>query len=130
VAPWQLEPSVVAAGAVSTEDDIARTFLAAARGASLMITISSDVPSPARAELLDALARIAPIERLVVEQPDETDDTMRDALRVLASGGSVSEAAAKVHMSERTLHRRLAELRAQLGVRSNTAAARRVLSAD
>jgi DNA-binding NarL/FixJ family response regulator len=128
VAPWTLPPDVVAAGVVRTDDDIARVFLAAARGASLMITIGQDVPSPARAELLDALARIAPVERLTRPEPNEIDDSLRDALRVLADGGSVAEAANEVHMSERTLHRRLARLRQQLGVRSNTAAARQVLA--
>ena len=52
---------------------------------------------------------------------------MRDALEVLANGGTVVEAAYAVHMSERTLHRRLSTLRKQLGLRSNTAVAREVL---
>ena len=52
---------------------------------------------------------------------------MRAALEVLANGGTVAEAAYAVHMSERTLHRRLSTMRKQLGVRSNAAAARAVL---
>ena len=49
---------------------------------------------------------------------------------MLAAGGSVVEAANEVHMSERTLHRKLARLRQQLGVTSNVVAARQVLSLD
>ena len=122
---------MVATGIVQTDDDIARVFIAASRGASLVIAIGADVSSPARVELLDALARISPVERVL----PPTDDrhrrrALRDALRVLAAGGSVAEAANEVHMSERTLHRKLARLRQQLGVTSNVVAARQVLSLD
>ena len=88
------------------------------------------LPQDARAELLDALARIGPVENLgtaTVASEIETDEVIRDALEVLAKGGTVADAAYTVHMSERTLHRRLSTLRTQLGVRSNTAAARAVL---
>ena len=53
---------------------------------------------------------------------------MRRALKVLAEGGTVPEAAETVFMSERTLHRRLAKLRKELGVTNNVAAARKVLT--
>ena len=65
-------------------------------------------PKTARAELLDALARIGPVENLgtaTVASEIETDEVMRDALEVLAKGGTVADAAYAVHMSERTLHR-------------------------
>jgi DNA-binding NarL/FixJ family response regulator len=130
VAPWTLPSEMVASGVVQTDDDIARAFIAASRGASLVITIGSELSSPARVELLDALARISPVERLQPAEPSDTDDELSDALRVLAAGGSVIEAAHEVHMSERTLHRKLARLRQQLGVTSNAAAARQVLSLD
>jgi DNA-binding NarL/FixJ family response regulator len=133
VAPWKLEPTVLVAGVVRSDDDIARAILAAARGASLTIALSPDVPSAARAELLDALGRIAPVDRLVPTAacaPDDAVDSLREALRVLAGGGSVTAAAREVHMSERTLHRRLAKLRDQLGVKSNAAVARQLLSSD
>jgi DNA-binding NarL/FixJ family response regulator len=130
VAPWKLDRSQEAVGVIRNEDDIARAILAAARGASLLISIGPDLPRPARAELLDTLARIAPIERPAPPDPSGPDEELCDALRVLAAGGSVLEAAKQVHMSERTLHRRLAALRAQLGVKSNAAAARQVLSSE
>ena len=86
--------------------------------------------SAARVELLDALARISPVERVIPAATIDADDALSDALRVLAAGGSVVEAANEVHMSERTLHRKLARLRQQLGVTSNAVAARQVLSLD
>jgi DNA-binding NarL/FixJ family response regulator len=127
VSPWVLEPEVIACGVIDGPDDVSRAFLAAARGASLAITIGSRVSAAARAELFDALARIGPIERLEPEVPNDTDEDMCAALRVLAAGGTVSAAATEVHMSERTLHRRLRKLREELGVTSNAAAARQVL---
>jgi DNA-binding NarL/FixJ family response regulator len=127
-APWRLDRSQEAVGVVRTEDDIARAILAAARGASLLISIDPELPRPARAELLDTLARIAPIERPAPPELGGPDAELCDALRVLAAGASVTEAAKQVHMSERTLHRRLAALRSELGVKSNAAAARRVLA--
>ena len=113
-----------------TDDDIARAFIAASRGASLVIAIGAEVSSPARVELLDALTRIGTVERMVPAPTIGTDDELSDALRVLAAGGSVVEAATEVHMSERTLHRKLARLLQQLGVTSNVVAARQVLSLD
>ena len=73
------------------------------------------------------VSRIGPLQRLDSVTPRvsvEADDTLRDALGVLANGGTVAEAAYAVHMSERTLHRRLSTLRKELGLRSNTAVAR------
>ena len=130
VAPWTLPSEMVATGIVQTDDDIARAFIAASRGASLVIAIGADVSSAARVELLDALARISPVERVLPPPTIDTDHELCDALRVLAAGGSVVEAANEVHMSERTLHRKLARLRQQLGVTSNVVAARQVLSLD
>ncbi len=130
VAPWALPSEMVASGVVQTDDDIARAFIAASRGASLVIAIGAEVSSPARVELLDALARISPVERWLPVSTIDTDDALSEALRVLAAGGSVAEAANEVHMSERTLHRKLARLRQQLGVTSNVVAARQVLSLD
>ena len=129
VAPWTLPSEMVATGIVQTDDDIARAFIAASRGASLVIAIGADVSNAARVELLDALARISTVERVLPTTID-TDHELSDALRVLAAGGSVVEAANEVHMSERTLHRKLARLRQQLGVTSNAVAARQVLSLD
>ena len=130
LAPWTLNPTMIASLVVRNNDDAARAVIAASRGASVAVGIAPSLPQDARAELLDALARIGPVENLgtaTVASEIETDEVMRDALEVLAKGGTVADAAYAVHMSERTLHRRLSTLRTQLGVRSNTAAARAVL---
>jgi DNA-binding NarL/FixJ family response regulator len=127
IGPWTLETDVVAAGVVHDADDAARAVIAAARGASLVIALDPALPTAVRAEVVDALSRICPVERCAPARIPETDESLRDALRVLAAGGSVSEAAYEVHVSERTLHRRLKRLRAELGVTSNVAAARAVL---
>jgi DNA-binding transcriptional LysR family regulator len=127
VAPWSLEHTVIAAGIVRDGDDAARAVIAASRGASVLIALAPSIAADERAELIDALARIGPVERLDSVPVVPTDETMRSALRALAGGGTVAEAAYEVHMSERTLHRRLSRLRAQLGVNSNVAAARDVL---
>ena len=128
--PLALDPTMIASIVVRDSDDAARAVIVAARGASLVLGIDGSLPQDARAELLDALARIGPLQRLEPVAPTvtvEADEAMRDALEVLANGGTVAEAAYAVHMSERTLHRRLSTLRKQLGLRSNTAVAREVL---
>jgi DNA-binding NarL/FixJ family response regulator len=132
VAPWTLDRSITAKALVRDVDDAARVVIAASRGASIVFAIAPSVSQTERAELLDALGRIAPIERLepVEAAPvSDTDDELRTALQVLADGGTVGDAANVVHMSERTLHRRLATLRKELGLRSNVAVARAVLGA-
>jgi DNA-binding NarL/FixJ family response regulator len=128
--PWTLDPDIVASGVLRDADDANRAVIAAARGASLAIAIGAELPPDARAELMDALARIVPVERLAPALPVPTDDTLRAALRALAAGGTVPEAARLVNMSERTLHRRLSRLRRDLGVSSNAAAARAVLAEE
>ncbi len=132
VAPWTLKSQLVATGVLRNDDDVARAFIAASRGASLMINIGVDVSNAARVALIDGLARIAPIDRLApVDEPSGAPDEwteVRRALKVLAEGGTVPEAAETVFMSERTLHRRLAKLRKELGVTNNVAAARKVLT--
>jgi DNA-binding NarL/FixJ family response regulator len=127
VTPWLLDTPVKAVGTIATEDDVARAFIAASRGASLVLHLDTHLSSATRAELLDALKRICPVEPLATNGNDDIDDGLRDALRILAGGASVSEAAYEVHMSERTLHRKLSALRERLGVKSNAAAARIVL---
>ena len=131
IAPWTLDPTMIASLVVRNNDDATRRGhrrvpRRLGRGRDRAVA----APRRARVELLDALARIGPVENLgtaTVASEIETDEVMRDALEVLAKGGTVADAAYAVHMSERTLHRRLSTLRTQLGVRSNTAAARAVL---
>jgi DNA-binding NarL/FixJ family response regulator len=133
LAPWTLARSLTVSTVVKDADGAARVLIAASRGASLVFGISPCVPQTARAELLDALGRIAPVEPLDEVHPVpavEADDDLRAALQVLADGGTVADAANTVHMSERTLHRRLATLREQLGLRSNVAVARQVLASS
>jgi DNA-binding NarL/FixJ family response regulator len=133
ISPWTLEPAMTATTVVRTDDDAARALIAGSRGASLAIGIDREFPPHARAALLDALRRIAPVEPLRPIDPVatvEVDDCLRRALEVLAHGGTVADAAYEVHWSERTLHRRLATLRKELGLRSTTAVARHVLGAD
>ncbi|MGH8977509.1 MAG: LuxR C-terminal-related transcriptional regulator [Acidimicrobiia bacterium] len=130
VAPWTLAQSLTVSTVVEDADDAARVLIAASRGASVVFGIAPCVSQTDRAELLDALGRIAPVETLDEVHPapaTETDDDLRAALQVLTEGGTVADAANQVHMSERTLHRRLALLRKQLGLRSNVAVAREVL---
>ena len=114
VAPWTLrshdgrEPG----GAQPTTTSRARGHRRVARRLARGRDRRRRCPQDARAELLDALARIGPVRTLGTATPTidiETDEVMRDALEVLANGGTVVEAAYAVHMSERTLHRTLVD---------------------
>ena len=55
---------MIASIVVCDSDDAARAVIVAARGASLVLGIDGTLPQDARAELLDALARIGPLQRL------------------------------------------------------------------
>ena len=118
--PWLLTDRAVALAELASADDLDRALLAAARGVSLVVAVSGSIEADARARFIDALARIGRIEtRSRIPPPRDIDAEMQDALRVLAGGGTVGEAASAVAVSERTLHRKLAALRSSWGAQNN-----------
>jgi DNA-binding NarL/FixJ family response regulator len=106
-------------GRVSTDDELRLAVLAAARGAGV---IAFDVaPVSLRARLADDLSRLGDVELLSSETPTLSVEC-RCLLEAIATGASVRDAAASIHLSTRTANRRLAEGRRALGVRSNAEA--------
>ena len=73
---------------------------------------------------MDDLRRIGPVDQVLLG-PDPLaalDDDQRALLEALATGSSIGEAAAALHLSTRTAERRLATARKALGVRTTAEA--------
>jgi DNA-binding NarL/FixJ family response regulator len=129
--PWDVRASrVLCVGTVDDDDAAQRAMAAITRGAGLAVRIA--LRGAAHHRFLDDLHRVgepvpyappcAPaIGRLTHEQ--------RHLLDALAGGVTVTAAAATLNVSRRTANRMLADARAELGVNSNAAAARRWVSA-
>ncbi len=119
--PWTLTPDRVVAGTIVEDDDLALGVLAVLRGAPVVLVVPPGAPAVTTA-LLDALARIGAVVATdeptgIVLHPED-----RHLLRLLADGSTISDAAAAMHWSRRTIQRRLASVRSALGA-STTAEA-------
>jgi DNA-binding NarL/FixJ family response regulator len=118
--PWRLEGLEVH-GVVAEPADVTATVLAVARGAGISVRVSAGRADTA-AELVDALERLGrPItfDEPAVEGPTPLDADSRRLLDLLADGATLTEAAAALGYSRRTVQRRLEAARRQLGVRTN-----------
>ena len=109
---------------VTSECDRGAVVLALSRGAS--VTVASSL---ATADLVHELARGAPVVELADASDEQLSDEQRALLEALAAGSSVGDAAAALHISTRTAHRRIKEACRILGV-DRTAAAVARLRAD
>lgn len=115
---WLRRPGAVCAGAVATEDDAAEAMLAALAGAGLLVRAAGERTLTDR--LLDDLRRLGPVEHVTTEPESRSRLTREELLLLehLATGGSLGDAAAALHLSRRTADRRLATARAKLGAGS------------
>lgn len=126
--PWDLvESGLVCAGTIESESDVAACVLAAARGAGVVVAARRGMSLTAA--LVEDLRRIGHVE--VKERSARTGlrrlgADQRRLLELLADGSTVLDAARVAHISPRTAHRRLAEARAALGVRTTAEGVRLV----
>jgi hypothetical protein len=120
--PWDLTDRRWArSGTVESDDDLAAAVLAAARGVGVLVGCPDD---QRRERLVDDLRRIGPVDQVLLG-PDPLaalDGDQRALLEALATGSSIGEAAAALHLSTRTAERRLATARKALGVRTTAEA--------
>ncbi len=122
--PWLLgESHLVATGTVTGGDDVAAVVLASARGAQIVARLPDD--ARLTADLVDSLQRVGTVEMLGTgaTRPRLMLDPL--ALRIfdlLAAGFAISEIAAEVGYSRRTIERRLADARRRLGIATNVEA--------
>lgn len=113
---WQHDSAVVCAGTVRDAADAAEALLAVIAGAGLIIHVQCDRAIIDR--LVDDLRRFGRVDHRTAEPPDGpalTSDERR-LLDVLAQGRRLDDAAADLHLSRRTVDRRLAAARRKLGV--------------
>lgn len=111
----RLTRATVRHGIVATEADAASAVLAAIAGYGLIVELRVD--GVVRDRLLDDLRHAGPLEvRAVDATPPDLDEESRALLRSIAAGETLAEAARRVGISRRTADRRLAAIRATLGV--------------
>jgi hypothetical protein len=123
--PWDVTPLGVAV-LDRFDDEASESDLvdAVARGAGAIVGIDRDRSGVSR--LLDAIMRTAPMLDwidcpLMTLEPDQLQ-----LLHALADGTSVRAAARMLHLSERTVHRRIADARRTLDIESTNEAAAEV----
>jgi DNA-binding NarL/FixJ family response regulator len=109
---------VVCVGDVDSLSDAAAAVFAAARGAALVVRAPSDMRVTAR--LVDDLNRIGVVEYREPGRPLSDED--RAVLDLVAHGHRVREIARILHLSPRSVDRRLARARAALGVETTAEA--------
>jgi DNA-binding NarL/FixJ family response regulator len=108
-------------GRIGDPDTLQLAVLAAARGAGIVAVC--DPESPLGRALLDDLTRLGPVHQGGDNGggPDTVADLVpeqRALLDRLANGDTIAAAAAAEFLSLRTANRRIAEARAQFGVRT------------
>lgn len=119
--PWDLsDRRLLVFGRIGSPAERAAVLLAGARGAGVVVVAPRDGRD--LAAFVDELARLGPVE-LVRDAPAHalTGDQRR-LLELLADGETLGEAARRLSLSRRTAHRRVADARALLGVRTTAEA--------
>lgn len=113
---WRNDPSVVCTGTVRDAADAAEALLAVVAGAGLVIHVQCDRAIIDR--LVDDLRRFGRVDHRTTEPADGPALTAdeRRLLDLLAQGRRLGDAAADLHLSRRTVDRRLAAARRKLGV--------------
>jgi DNA-binding NarL/FixJ family response regulator len=102
-------------GIVAGEADAVAAVLAAIAGYGLIVELRVD--GAVRDRLLDDLRHAGPLEvRAVAAAPPDLDEASQALLRSIAAGETLSDAARRLGISRRTADRRLAAIRATLGV--------------
>jgi len=120
VRSWSAASSrVLCVGDVKDVVDAAAAVLAAARGAALVVR--ADLDDPVAARLVEDLSRIDVVE-LEPLGGAELAAEEREVLTLVARGYRVREIAHTLHLSPRSVDRRLARARAALGVETTAQA--------
>ncbi|MCU1496074.1 MAG: hypothetical protein JWM47_27 [Acidimicrobiales bacterium] len=122
-APWDLaDRRWMCIGTIDGPEDAGRAIEALSRGVGLAVAVR--VEGDLRHRTLEDLHRLGEVrpgadgdDLAALLDPDQLA-----LLGALAAGATVGAAAEAVHLSRRTANRRLAELRARLGVDSNAEA--------
>ena len=130
---WELPSSpfshrgtrVVCLGSVRDEDEARAALVACVRAAGVVVDVGG-CPDALRLRLLDDLSRLAlgtpPTRRTERPPALPLSAEQRALLSLVASGASVPEAADQLFLSRRTAERRMASVRAALGVPTTAAA--------
>lgn len=125
--PWSLADSGIVATALGLDRaSCEAALMVSVRGGDLVVGLS--VARPESCEFHDGLVRAAHVVEWRASPLFSVDPDAVRMLLALGHGASIPQAAAEVHLSERTAHRRLAEARATLGARSVAGAVSDVLA--
>lgn len=125
--PGSTPSRVACTGVVADLDQAAAAVFAAVKGASVIIDARASREVVDR--LCDDLRRIGPTEHRLPrsDQPVVLPAEHRELLLLIAEGRSLAEASRRLHISRRTVDRRLATARRVLGVATTTEAVRAVV---
>jgi DNA-binding NarL/FixJ family response regulator len=103
--------AVIVTATVSDDESAAAVLKAIQRGARVELRIL--LVEPFRSEFIDQLRRLADIQ---TDAPSALSDEHRALLDHLRQGGSLTAAARALHVSRRTVDRRLAEIKSIMRV--------------
>lgn len=117
---------VVCTGTVETAEDAAAALLAAVGGAGLVVAGRAERDVLVR--LCDDLRHLGPLDHRTASTPRAPRLTAdeRALVDLLLEGRTLGEAAGRLHLSRRTADRRMASVRAKLGVETTAEALVRI----
>jgi len=122
-APPAVPAKIVRTGTVATRTDAARAVLTALGGQGILVVAQAD--KAVIDTLCDDLRRLGPVDLRSGDNrdavPQITDDD-RAILRLLIQGLTLANVAAALHLSRRTLDRRMAQIRRAYKVTRNAQA--------
>lgn len=113
---WDAHSGVICSGIVASAEDAAAALLAAVGGAGVLIDARADREIVDR--LCEDLRRLGRLDHRVGDQARRVNLTREEQalVEILLAGESLGAAARTLHLARRTADRRLASVRAKLGV--------------
>ena len=119
---WDARSGIVCTGVVGSMEDAAAALLAAVGGAGVLIDAHAEREVVDR--LCEDLRRIGRVDHRVGEQPLRVTLTREEQalVEILLDGESLGAAARRLSVARRTADRRLASVRAKLGVETTAEA--------
>ena len=119
---WDARAGIVCTGVVGSMEDAAAALLAAVGGAGVLIDAQAERDVVDR--LCEDLRRIGRLDHRVGEQPLRVTLTREEQalVDILLDGESLGAAARRLSVARRTADRRLASVRAKLGVETTAEA--------